>query len=140
MFFENYTTRLTIWQAFRQTLESSDTPFDDVLLFWNKAPLLSKSCDPYDESTWLTAWELIESNDYCEFSKILAIYYTLSLTDRFANCYYDIQIVNNLDEKMIHYLLIVDDNVFGYKFDQVVKRSELPANLIVTASYKKVRI
>lgn len=137
MFFENYVTRLKTWHSFRQNLETTPTPLEDVIDFWNKAPLSAKTCDPFSEETWPDAWELIESNNYCEFSKILAIYYTLSFTNRFSESYFEIQVVNNIDEKVIHYFLIVDDIVFGYHFDKVLKRSEIPDNLLVLTSYKR---
>ena len=112
MFFEKFESRITSWRELRASLEDNTSPITHTIDFWNKAPISAKSCDPYDCNTWLKAWQLIDENKYCDFSKILAIYHTLSLTDRFKNCRYE--------------MLFVDDLVIGYLYDNYVLTTELP--------------
>ena len=85
MFSKKYDDRLKFWNDFRTKLETSPNPFQDTLDLYNQSPIVSIQVDPYDQSLWLDPWELINENQYCEFSKILGICYTLQLTDRFMN-------------------------------------------------------
>ena len=126
MFFEKFESRITSWRELRASLEDNTSPITHTIDFWNKAPISAKSCDPYDCNTWLKAWQLIDENKYCDFSKILAIYYTLSLTDRFKNCRYEIKIAADKEKQKLYYLLFVDDLVIGYLYDNYVLTTELP--------------
>jgi len=62
--------RLADWYAFRQQLETSSTPLDDVHLYFEKLPHVKVYTDPYDQSSWPTPWELIDENEYCQFNII----------------------------------------------------------------------
>lgn len=135
IFFEHFEARVDKWARFRKGLENHSNPFQAVIDFWNKAPISSRTCDPFDQSTWLGPWELIEDNNYCEFSKILAIYYTLVLTDRFKNKYFEIQVVNDKEAHELRYILLIDDIVIGYFYNRTVLQDELPLDLIIQAAY-----
>jgi hypothetical protein len=126
MFFEKFESRINYWRDFRDSLEDNPSPIKHTIDFWNKAPISAKSCDPYDNSTWLKAWQLIDENRYCDFSKILAIYYTLSLTNRFKDCRYEIKIAADREKQKLYYLLFVDDIVIGYLYDTYITSTELP--------------
>lgn len=139
MFFENFETRLSHWVKFRQELEVASDPFQKTIDFWNKAPISSRTCDPFDKSTWLDPWNLIEENKYCEFSKILAIYYTLSLTDRFKDSYFEIQIVNDKEAHELRYLLFVDDVIIGYFYNRPILHDDLPLDLTTQAIYPMLK-
>ena len=55
--------RLLDWYNFRQQLETSDTPLEDVARYFNSLPRTKYYTDPYDRSTWPTPWELITENE-----------------------------------------------------------------------------
>ena len=135
IFFEGFETRISKWRSFREELETHSDPIQATIDFWNKAPISSLSCDPFDQSTWLDPWNLLEDNHYCEFSKILAIHYTLALTDKFRDSYFEIQIVNDRDAHELKYLLFVDDYVIGYFYNRPINHEELPLDLNVQASF-----
>jgi hypothetical protein len=135
IFFDNFENRLKSWVDFRSTLETEKDPLQKVINFWNRAPIGSRTCDPFDQSTWPDPWEIIADNNYCEFTKILAMYYTLALTDTYKECYYEIQIAKNSDAHEILYLLIIDDQVLGYHYDRPIFQEDLPTNLNIQASY-----
>lgn len=138
-FFEGFKDRLASWVAFRQELEKHPTPVEKVIQFWNKAPISSRTCDPFDQSTWLDPWNLIEDNHYCEFSKLLAIYYTLSLTDRFKNSYFEIQIINDKEAHELRYILLFDDLVIGYFYNRAILQDDLPLDITIQASYPMLK-
>jgi len=139
IFFESFETRLAKWVEFRQKLEEHTDPIQATIDFWNTAPISSRTCDPFDKSTWLDAWDLIEDNHYCEFSKILAIYYTLVLTDRFKDSYFEIQIINDREAHELRYLLFVDDSVIGYFYNRAIMQEDLPLDITVQASYPMLK-
>jgi hypothetical protein len=129
MFNKKYEDRLAEWQRFRLTLETSSTPTEDTINFYKTAPLVSMQMDPYDSDTWLEPWELLKENQYCEFSKILAICYTLQLTERFMTEKFEIHICINNKESRTHYLLFFQNKVIGYEWTQVIEKNELPPDL-----------
>ena len=53
----NYEQRLSEWSAFREGLEDSKVPLQDVIDYYNKIPTASLQTDPYTPSTWPTPWE-----------------------------------------------------------------------------------
>ena len=126
MFEKDYFTRVKLWREFRSTLETCEDPIDNVLKFWHKAPTSTIAADPYDTDTWPDPWELLKENTYCEFTKILAIYYTLQLTDRFSQSDFEIHIVLDKKESAIKYLLFVDNQTLGYYYDRSIDTDDLP--------------
>jgi hypothetical protein len=130
MFSKNYEQRLAAWRSFRNTLEDHTDPLQAVINFFKPVPIVRYQCDPYDRSTWPSPWELIQENTYCAFVKILAICYTLQLTDMFSKSAFEIHIKYSPAESKIYYLLHVDDRVIGYLEDTHVHKRELPNGLV----------
>ena len=129
MFNKKYQDRLQEWSNFRQSLETSNDPIQDTIDFYNSAPTTSIAIDPYTQSTWPDPWELLEENNYCSFVKILAICYTLQLTDVLSQASYEIHITRDNENSSTYYLLYVDDIVIGFNGETHVHRSELPATM-----------
>jgi hypothetical protein len=135
MFDKKYEDRLRAWVEIRSQLENSDTPFDDIIKFYNRAPLVRIVVDPYDESTWLDPWMLLYENKYCEFSIILGIAYSLQLTDRFSASKFGIHICTDKDNSEVKYLLYVDNTVIGFYRNRAISVAELPKSLQVEKQY-----
>lgn len=126
MFDQSYMERLKIWHDFRNQLETSKNPMEETIEFWNKAPLYAIATDPYDKESWPDPWTMIANNEYCNFLKILAIFYTLQLTDRFSQSRFEIHIVLDEQESSLKYLLFVDNQAIGYYYDKSIDTKELP--------------
>lgn len=137
-FFENFENRIKQWVDFRNKLEDNIDPIQCVIEFWNKAPISHRTCDPFDKSTWLKPWDLINENSYCEFSKILAIYYTLALTDKFKDYYFEIQVINDKQAHELKYILIANEYVIGYFYNRYIDQEDLPLDIIVQAAYPMI--
>ena len=129
MFNKTYEDRLILWREFRHGLESAQDPIQEAIDFYNQAPYCSIAADPFTPSSWPTAWELLEENNYCAFVKILAICYTLQLTDVLSQGNYEIHITRDYKNSETYYLLYVDERVIGFTGDTHVHRKELPSNL-----------
>ena len=122
---KNLFDRIKLWREFREQLETAENPLLDVIYFWNSVPISNIAADPYDTKTWPDPWELLKENTYCDFTKILAIYYTLQLTDRFSHSRFEIHIVLDEKESNIIYLLFVDNQAIGYYNNGVIDRKEI---------------
>ncbi len=127
MFNKKYEDRLRAWVDFRDSLVNSPDPIKDVIGLYSKAPAVNIQVDPWDPSSWLSPWELLRENSYCEFSKILGICYTLQLTDSFLTSAFKIHIITV--DSTVKYLLFVDDKVIGYDPAHAVNVSELPVTM-----------
>ena len=121
--------RLADWRNLRQYLETSDTPFDDVSSFFNQFPKTKVYTDPYDQSSWPTAWELIEENQYCSFNIVLGICYTLQLCSRFEKLKPKITISIDKATNSVYYLLVMENMVYGYEDECWINTKSLPKSL-----------
>jgi hypothetical protein len=129
MFDKKYEDRLILWRNFRAGLETATDPIQEAIDFYSQAPKCVFAADPYDSTTWPSPWELLEENNYCSFVKILAICYTLQLTDVLSQASYEIHITRDNENSETYYLLYVDDAVIGFNGDTHVHRSKLPTTL-----------
>ena len=129
MFDKKYEDRLALWREFRSELETATDPIQEAIDFYNRAPSCKIAADPFTPSTWPTAWELLEENNYCAFVKILAICYTLQLTDVLSQASYEIHITRDFKNSSTYYLLYVDERVIGFTGVTHVHSNELPTNL-----------
>ena len=121
--------RLVDWYNFRQQLEQSKSPLEDTVDYFSKVPRVKIYTDPYDQSTWPTAWELIDENEYCQFNIILGICYTLQLTSHCQNSDVLIKIAIDNVNKTVYYLLFVDDKVYGFDDNGWIPAKNLPKTL-----------
>ena len=135
MFDKKFEERLALWRDFRNSLEESDDPLQDTINLFSEAPLSNFAADPYTQSTWPDPWELIEENNYCPFVKILAICYTLQLTDRFKGSSFEIHITHDKERSSTDYLLFVEDQVIGFNGDSYVHRNDIPKSTISEIEY-----
>lgn len=109
-----YEKRLAAWVKFRESLETSIDPLQDVINFYSTIPVTTMNCDPWDRDTWLNPWELLHENEYCEYCILLGMCYTLQLTDRFSTDEFEIHIGIDEQKTRHYYLLVVGDRVLGY--------------------------
>ena len=135
MFDKKPEDRLRAWVDFRNTLETSTTPLQDVVDFYRSAPIVNITVDPYDQKTWPTPWQLLNDNLYCDFAKVLEIAATLKLTDRFSDEETMIHIYTDREKSELKYLLVIDNNVIGYDNNKVVDISNISCNFKFDMSF-----
>ena len=127
MFEKKYEERLSLWRELRDSLETSKDPIQDTIDFYSRAPMAKYGADPYTPSSWPDPWELLDENNYDPFVKILAICYTLQLTDCLSQATYEIHIKHSTEKTGTFYFLYVNDRVVGYTGDTHVHRDEIPS-------------
>ena len=84
IFHGDYTQRLTAWREFREELETQPEALQLTLQLYQQCPLTHTKTNFFDKSTWPQAWNLIEKNDYNTVDRLLGVWYTLRLTERFV--------------------------------------------------------
>lgn len=136
MFFnKQYEDRLRLWHDFRQSLESAEDPIQAAIDFYDSIPSETMCADPYSPENWPNPWELINENQYCAFTKLLGICYSLQLTDRFSREVFEIHI--NIDRKNSnhYYMLYVGNIVVGFDNYRQIKKLKKPQNIESQLAY-----
>lgn len=117
-------TKLAEWRRFRDELETSSNPLEQVAEYWAQAPFVNNYLSE-DPSDWPDPWQLILDNELDDLAIALGMCYTIKLTQRFnqSKC----EIHKTVDDKnRSRYFLIVDDHyVLNYDYRQVVGVEDL---------------
>jgi hypothetical protein len=122
--------RLSGWAELRKNIETSETPFEDVVDFWSAAPFtaFNHNIDPFYVASWPTPWEIIVENKYDDFTKAVMIGYSLLFTDRFKDSDIQIKTLVDTEGKRLYNVVYVDDSwVLNYKDSQVVLADKVPS-------------
>lgn len=109
MFNKDKTERLVCWRQFRESLENSNDPLQDVAELWANAPFVHSYLDPFDSSKWPDPWHLILDLRLDDIAIPLGMLYTLKLTKRFADVKCEIKMINMPKNDWASYFLVVDD-------------------------------
>ena len=109
MFDRHGTQRLTAWKEFRDSLETSDTPLEDVAMLWSQAPFVSPYLNPGNPSEWPDPWHLVLDLRLDDLAIALGMLYTIKLTQRFMGSVCEIHTSMFHNDKHPRYCLIVDN-------------------------------
>ena len=101
--------RLTEWKRFRDSLEHSDTPFEDVAEFWSPAPFVSPYLNPQTPEDWPDPWHIVLDGKWDDLAISLGMLYTLKLTQRFMAAKYEIHMAMLPNKIEPCFWLFVDD-------------------------------
>ncbi len=107
MFDLDQTSKLKAWKEFRQALETSETPLQDVATLWSRAPFVNPFLDPNNPSKWPDPWKLILDGKFDELAIALGICYTLTLTERFKD--QKIEIHTSMFSGESRYIVVVNN-------------------------------
>lgn len=126
MFDTHGTLRLTRWREFRDNLETSQTPFQDVAELWARAPLVNPYIDPESSHLWPDPWHLILDDRYDDLAICLGMLYTLKLTQRFMDCDFEIHMSMSETDKEANYFLLVDNSIMlNWEYRKVTPASSM---------------
>ena len=136
IFHGDYTERLTAWREFREGLEIEPLALQLTLQLYQQCPLTHTKTNFFDRSTWPQAWNLIEKNDYNTVDRLLGVWYTLRLTDRFVRDKIDlIQCVdknsNQLEKTNTYHALAVDHQYLVLENSAILYQKEFD-NLFIS--------
>ena len=140
VFDQHGTDRLAAWKEFRESLETSDSPFEDVAELWSHAPFVSPYLNPNNPTEWPDPWHLILDLRLDDLAIALGMLYTITLTRRFMDTKCEIHTSMLRDDKEASYFLVVDNrHVLNFEYKSVVdieKLKDCKTNMIW--SYKKM--
>ena len=120
------TDRLAAWKQFRDSLETSDSPLDDVAELWSQAPFVSTYLDPKTPTEWPDPWHLILDLRLDDLAIALGMLYTIKLTQRFMDTKCEIHTSMLPNKKEPAYFLVVDGrHVLNLEYKNVVSINEL---------------
>jgi hypothetical protein len=120
--FDEYgTKRLAAWRQFRESLETSATPLEDVAELWRHAPFVSPYLDPQIPTEWPDPWHLMLDLRLDELALVLGMLYTIKLTQRFIDTKCEIHMSMCQEKKQRQYMLVVaDEQVLNFEYGTVV--------------------
>lgn len=131
MFTDSYEQQFTIWKKFRENLEKSETPLEDTIKFWARAPLVNKHLDPYRSEIWPDPWQIIKDGKYNELTINLMIGHTLRLTKRFDEKEISIRTYLDIDNKVVYNTCSVDDKILNYPYGDIIDENNIPENIVL---------
>jgi hypothetical protein len=115
------TDRIAAWKEFRDNLETSDHPLEEVAELWSHAPFVSSYLDPKNPANWPDPWHLILDLRLDDLAIALGMLYTIKLTQRFMNAKCEIHMSMLPNNNEPSYMLIVDDtHVLNLEYKDVV--------------------
>jgi len=114
--------RLIEWKKFRDSLETSQTPLEDVAILWSQAPFVSPYLNPTQPDKWPDPWHLVLNSKLDELAIVLGMLYTLKLTQRFIGSRFEIHMST---APRLNYFLVVDNSVLNLEYRSVVGVEEL---------------
>jgi hypothetical protein len=125
--FDKYDTeRLAEWKKFRDSLEVSDTPLEDVANLWSQAPFVSPYLDPNTPSEWPDPWHLVLDSRLDELAITLGMLYTIKLTQRFMASECEIHTSMSTEKKHPEYFLLLDKKyALNLEYKRVVEVNNL---------------
>jgi hypothetical protein len=129
MFDKPIDDRLSLWAGFRASINTSDTPLEDVWDFWKSAPYIpyNNKIDPYHQQSWPSPWEIIVHNKYDDFTKAVMIAWTIKLTDRYRDSKIQIKTLVDNSQKFQYNVVTVDDQwAINYNDNGPIEAVKLP--------------
>lgn len=109
MFDRHGTDRIAAWKQFRDTLETSEYPLEDVAELWSHAPFVSAYLDPNHPEQWPDPWQLVLDLRLDDLAIVLGMLYTIKLTQRFMKTSCEIHKLMIPGKPQAQYVLIVDN-------------------------------
>lgn len=126
VFNEYGTNRLAAWRQFRDSLENSESPLEDVVRLWTHAPFVSPYLDPKLPTEWPDPWHLMLDLRLDDLAIVLGMLYTIKLTQRFIDTDCEIHMSMSSEKEEPMYVLVVGgEHVLNLSYGAVVNVSQL---------------
>lgn len=117
--------RLIKWKQFRDSVETSQTPLEDVVHLWSRAPFVSPYLNPLTPDLWPDPWHLVLDSKLDELAITLGMLYTLKLTQRFIESRFEIHMSTAKENRYNQYFLVVDNHVLNLEYGCVLPASRV---------------
>lgn len=120
----DYEERLRQWVSLRQSVidKSLTEQLNTINQWWSHAPRMNNVVHWYDKSNWLTPWELLAENGYCELASALGLAYTIIL----VNDKVDVKIALAKDESSsdVTILIVNNEYILNWDINSVISKEQ----------------
>lgn len=130
--------KLVEWKRFRDSLEQSQQPFDDLAEFWSHAPFVGSYLNPFNPKKWPDPWHLILDGKFDDLAITLGMLYTVKLTERFRDSKCDIHYFSHPEKK---FPLVINDLYvlnWNYGFLTMAEDVELDKSTVIWSKHDQV--
>lgn len=127
--------KIIAWKKFREQLETSKTPFEDLAVFWGQAPFVNNYLDKTAPETWPDPWALVLDGTFDDLAISLGMLYTIKLTQRFQDA--DCKIFMTTDSDHKSFLVINNDSILNWHYREVCDQGAL-ANVEFKLVWSKI--
>ena len=122
--FDLYSTdRLTEWKNFRDRLEHSERPLQDLVELWSRAPFVNLYLNPSNPSSWPDPWKLILDGKFDDLAISLGMLYTVKLTERFKDSHCELR--QTLEKAPKSFLVIDNSSILNWQYRSVSCQDDL---------------
>jgi hypothetical protein len=111
--------KLAEWKNFRDSLETSNDPLQDVVNLWIKAPFRSSYLNPTKPDEWPDPWTLILNSDLDDLAISLGMLYTIKLTQRFNESKCEIHTLTSESKEPKYFVVVDDEYVLNFNYGEV---------------------
>ena len=126
MFNKHDTDRIAEWKHFRDYLEQSPTPYEDVANLWGRAPFVENYLDHTLPDTWPDPWHILVDDRLDNLAICLGMLYTFKLTERFKNTPCEIfRLTDPRDRQPVNVLAVDNKHVLNWDIREVVDMDRL---------------
>ena len=126
MFDKHDTDRIAEWKHFRDYLELSPTPYNDVANLWGRAPFVENYLDHTRPETWPDPWHILVDNKLDNLAICLGMLYTFKLTERFKDTPCEIfRLIDPRDRQPVNVLAVNNKHVLNWDIREVVDMDRL---------------
>ena len=126
MFNKHDTERIAEWKHFRDYLELSPTPYEDVANLWGRAPFVENYMDHTRPETWPDPWHILVDDRLDNLAICLGMLYTFKLTERFKKTPCEIfRLIDPRDRQPVNVLAVNNKHVLNWDIREVVDMDRL---------------
>jgi len=126
VFNSHHSDRIKAWKEYREQLETSNDPLQDVAEFWALAPFVNSYLNPNNAKDWPDPWKLILDGKYDDLAIALGMLYTIKLTQRFMDAHCEIHMSMPTNEKQPVFFLVVEHtDVLNYEYRKRIKLNDI---------------
>jgi hypothetical protein len=126
VFNSHYSDRIKEWKEYREQLETSNDPLQDVAEFWALAPFVNSYLNPNNSKEWPDPWKLILDGKYDDLAIVLGMLYTIKLTQRFMDTPCEIHMSMPTKEKQpVFFLVVAHTDVLNYEYRRKIKLNDI---------------
>lgn len=127
MFNSHHSDRIKEWKEYREQLENSNDPLQDVAEYWALAPFVNSYLNPHNTKEWPDPWKLILDGKYDNLAIVLGMLYTIKLTQRFTDTPCEIHMsMPETGRDPAFFLVVEHTDVLNYEYRIRIKINELP--------------